>query len=169
MSTFASNHVQLLSSSVSGNILKRDDERATAFSAPDERTVSTSDESEEIKTLYNLLSDLKSPLNYSSLRPTLATLTRLEDERRTAIISASAESEETTNLKDVLAAKILIGLYAQALDTTLKEACEADAEAEWWADIERSNRAVVWYLVASEYITRTRTSFARIHAYVVCS
>ena len=149
MSTFASNHVQLLSSSVSGSIQKHGDERVDAFSAQDERTVPASDVPEDVERLYNLLASLKSPLNYAALQPALAELTKLEKERKEAS-TAYIKSGDAMNAKNVLTAKILIGLYAQALDITLKEACEADAEAEWWADIERSKRAVVWYLDASE-------------------
>lgn len=143
MSTFALNHVQLLTASVSTST--RDEERPSAASSSSSRPPE-----EELQTLYSLLTDLKSPLDYGSLEGTLQTLTEHERKTRHSNLTSSAYSDEATNVKNIITARIIIGLYAQALDKTLKEACEADSEAEWWGDIERSDRTVVWYLIASE-------------------
>ena len=148
MSTFASHHVQLLSSSVSVSNLNLDEGTRQVQSLDDDHAPHDSD---ELNKLYGLLAELKSPLDFASLDKTLQVLTEYEQKNAHTTLVTSEGSGEATSVKNVLTARILIGLYAQALDITLKEACEADAEAEWWADIERSTSTVVWYLFASEF------------------
>jgi len=43
----------------------------------------------------------------------------------------------------------MVGLYTKALKIHLDQATEAEAEAEWWGDIERSKLNVAWYLLQS--------------------
>jgi nuclear control of ATPase protein 2 len=57
---------------------------------------------------------------------------------------------EETVLKKVILDKLVVGLYAHALDIYLLEAIEVETEAEWWADIEHSPPSVMLYLLQSK-------------------
>ena len=50
----------------------------------------------------------------------------------------------------VVLAKIAFGLYANALDLYLDQASTAQDDAEWWADVEQSNRFAALYLLQSK-------------------
>lgn len=100
------------------------------------------------ENLRSLISSLNQPLSHSETRETLKSLERIEDDDTTLSVTA-ADSEEDA-LKRAIIEKIVVGLYAEALDTYLAEASEAEAEAEWWADIERSRRNVAYYLIQSK-------------------
>ncbi|KAI0056106.1 NCA2-domain-containing protein [Artomyces pyxidatus] len=58
-----------------------------------------------------------------------------------------ALDEEDANLRDAIIGRLMAGLYASALDTFLSEASDAETEAEWWADVERSRLSVGYHLV----------------------
>lgn len=131
MSTFATNHVQsLLTSSSSQNVAVEDD----------------SPENEE---LLSLLLDLRSPLDGDAVKSTLDALARNGSSR----IASTESNGDVSPLRQTLLAKVLVGLYVQSLDVCLKEASEADTEAEWWSNIERSRQLVIWYSFASEDYT----------------
>jgi nuclear-control-of-ATPase protein 2 len=101
------------------------------------------------QNLQSLVS-LKQPLSRSETRDTLHSLENIE--RDNGEISVVQADEEECALRRAVLGKIVIGLYAEALDTYLTEASEAEAEAEWWADVERSRRNVAYYFVQSEYL-----------------
>jgi hypothetical protein len=101
------------------------------------------------QNLQSLVS-LKQPLSRSETRDTLHSLQRIE--RDNAEISTAQADKEEYALRRAVLGKIVIGLYAEALDTYLTEANEAETEAEWWADVERSRRNVAYYFVQSEYL-----------------
>ena len=98
--------------------------------------------------LLSLVVSLKQPLSHSETRDTLHALERIE--RDEAAASAVQTDREEYVLKRAVIGKIVIALYARALDIYLTEASEVEAEAEWWADIERSRRNVGYYFVQSE-------------------
>lgn len=56
----------------------------------------------------------------------------------------SRQDDEQTRIDFVTA-------YSQSLDVTLQQALEAEREAEWWSDIEKSSWNVFWYLLQSEF------------------
>jgi len=101
------------------------------------------------QNLQSLVS-LKQPLSCSETRDTLQSLEKIE--RDNAEISPVQPDKEEYALRRAVLGKIVIGLYAEALDTYLTEASQAEAEAEWWADVERSRRNVAYYFVQSEYL-----------------
>jgi nuclear-control-of-ATPase protein 2 len=68
-------------------------------------------------------------------------------------VSTVQPDREEYALKRAVIGKIIISLYAEALDTYLTEASQVEAEAEWWADVERSPRNVAYYFVQSEYLS----------------
>lgn len=68
--------------------------------------------------------------------------------------------EEVAALIEAIIGKLAVVLYSNALDVYLTQAADVEAEAEWWADIERSKGNVALYLLQS-MLTIT-TSFALI-------
>ncbi|EKM79254.1 hypothetical protein AGABI1DRAFT_120679 [Agaricus bisporus var. burnettii JB137-S8] len=70
----------------------------------------------------------------------------LEYERKGKDSLTAADAEEEA-LKEVLIGRIVVSLYAEAMDIYLTQAAEAEAEAEWWRDIERSKWKLAWYLL----------------------
>ena len=69
------------------------------------------------------------------------------------VVSSSADGEEqdeeTVALEDAIVKKLSVAIYADALDTYLAQAIEVEAEAEWWASVERSKLATAWFLFQS--------------------
>ncbi|KAJ3968949.1 ATP synthase regulation protein NCA2-domain-containing protein [Lentinula raphanica] len=49
--------------------------------------------------------------------------------------------------EDDLTRQILASAYARALQSALLQAVEAETEAEWWSDVERTKWRVLWYLI----------------------
>ncbi|KAL5482420.1 NCA2 [Sanghuangporus weigelae] len=132
MSSFASTHVQSLLQAA----------QSSAPSTPEYEVVGSL-ETEQVpreQKVYSLLLQLQSPLDKAALRKTLLTL----HEQQYQLVSS-----EDLAVRDALERRIVIGLYAEALDQFLKEAREADSEAEWWDSIVRSSRSVSWYLLAT--------------------
>ncbi|TFK40521.1 ATP synthase regulation protein NCA2-domain-containing protein [Crucibulum laeve] len=92
------------------------------------------------------------------------TVEELEKLNRDASLETDPEEEA---LKQTVIGKLVIGLYAQALDTYLTQATEVEAEAEWWADIERSRLNVAWYLLQtlpSRIVDLACTIVRKVHA-----
>lgn len=52
-------------------------------------------------------------------------------------------------MQDALMKKVLLGLYANALDLFLFEASIAQEDAEWWTAVEQSSLSAAMYLVQS--------------------
>ena len=59
------------------------------------------------------------------------------------------QDTEEVALKDAIVGKLTVAIYANALDTYLAQAIEVEAEAEWWASVERSKLALAWFLLQS--------------------
>jgi len=84
------------------------------------------------------------PLNTQQIHNAISVLSRLGSQ----YFSLVSDPEEET-LKHAVVAKVMVGLYTRALKIYLDQATEAEAEAEWWGDIERSKLNVAWYLLQS--------------------
>lgn len=100
------------------------------------------------ENLRSLIASINRPLSHSATRDTLKSLERIEDDDTTLSVTAADGEEEA--LKRAIVGKIVVGLYAETLDMYLAEANEVEAEAEWWADVERSRSSVVYYLIQCE-------------------
>lgn len=50
----------------------------------------------------------------------------------------------------VILSRVALGLYANALNLYLNEASIAQADAEWWAEVEQSNQLAALYLLQSK-------------------
>jgi hypothetical protein len=98
------------------------------------------------ETLRSMLVTLSTPVSRSIIGDTINSLVELEHNSASSITAVDAEEEL---LKRAVIGKLVVGLYAEALDTYLSQASEVESESEWWADIERSRQNVAWYLLQS--------------------
>lgn len=97
--------------------------------------------SERKQILQSALLELNPPTNE---QPILAALVLLRD---TAAPSGDPEEE---SLKQAVLGRVILGVYADALHAFLDQATEAETEAEWWDNIERSRYELSWYLLQSK-------------------
>lgn len=98
-------------------------------------------DSEKKQKLQNALLELNPPATEQSI---LAALTLL---RNTA---APSDDPEEESLKQAVLGRVVLGVYADALNAYLDQTTEAEREAEWWDNVERSRYELAWYLLQSE-------------------
>ena len=101
--------------------------------------------------LRSLFLSLSPPISPKRVGDTIKRLQKLEEdgnEQAGGYASRSIDDEEQA-LKDAVLGRLVAGIYTEALDTLLTEAIAAEAEAEWWADIERSRLRVAHHLIQS--------------------
>lgn len=105
--------------------------------------------------LRSLFLSLSPPISPKRVRDTINRLEKLDDGNESAggYTSRKIDDEEQA-LKDAVLSRLVAGIYAEALDTLLTEAIAVEAEAEWWADIERSRLRVAHYLIQSTPLSR---------------
>ncbi|KAG6812573.1 hypothetical protein H0H92_002225 [Tricholoma furcatifolium] len=108
------------------------------------------------ETLQKLLLSLNQPLSASLVIDTIGSLSQIEAE---ANVSALGAETEDSVLRTAITNKLLVGLYAEAIDSYLDQATEAETEAEWWADIERSRWNLALYLLQSAYLLPMSIAF----------
>ena len=60
-----------------------------------------------------------------------------------------AVNSQEQALNDAVLGRLVATVYTEALEILLAEAIEAEAEADWWADLGRSQWRVAHYLVQS--------------------
>ena len=58
-------------------------------------------------------------------------------------------AQDDGELQHLLVKKVVLGLYAHALDLYFSEASSTQEDAEWWADVERSVWSAASYLLQS--------------------
>ena len=63
-------------------------------------------------------------------------------------VSTPLDPEEVA-MEGAIIGKLAVALYSAGLETYLTQATEAEAEAEWWADVEGSRASVALYLLQS--------------------
>lgn len=138
-SSFADNYVQsLLFTAQSSNKLQVTAENAALDS--DGKNDFARDEQ-----LEGLLVQLKSPTNGDALRAAVEALH--ESDVGVGTLSRS----ENSTLRAAVETRVVVGVYAEALDQWLQEAIELDSEAEWWDNVGRTSSSVLSYLLASAY------------------
>ncbi|KAJ7665207.1 NCA2-domain-containing protein [Mycena polygramma] len=98
--------------------------------------------SESTEALRSLLVSLKPPVSQSSVDEALEYLAQAD---QNGLLAAEDMQEKT--LRSAVVSQLAVGLYARALDIYLNEAAEFEAEAEWWANVERSRTSVAWFLL----------------------
>ncbi|KAJ7146269.1 ATP synthase regulation protein NCA2-domain-containing protein [Mycena epipterygia] len=97
---------------------------------------------ESSETLRALLASLKPPVSQSAVDEALKYLAQPD---RDALLVAEDTQEKA--LRSAVIGQVAVGLYARGLDLYLNEAAEIEAEAEWWANVERSRVNVAWFLL----------------------
>ncbi|KZT25389.1 NCA2-domain-containing protein [Neolentinus lepideus HHB14362 ss-1] len=95
----------------------------------------------ETYQLNTLLLALKPPLSLGKLRETVDALQSQQTSR------PDLGSQEEAAVRVAVLGRLTVGVYAEALSACLSQASEAEREAEWWTDIERSRWNAVWYLL----------------------
>jgi hypothetical protein len=126
------------------SIFVQDTVGRSQLSAQDQQqpeNLATGATSERKQRLQNSLLELHPPTNEQSV---LAALVLLRD---TAAPSGDPEEE---SLKQAVLGRVVLGVYADALQAFLDQATEAETEAEWWDNIERSRYELAWYLLQSK-------------------
>ncbi|TFY83106.1 hypothetical protein EWM64_g910 [Hericium alpestre] len=121
----------------------------SSYTVPDQQSVSytvSTRPSQSKEHLRSIWASLTPPLSQTRINDTINALQQYESSQA-RIAGVQAADEEEKSLKIAIAGRLVVGLYAEALDTFLKEASEAESEAEWWADIERSSLSVAYYLL----------------------
>ena len=114
--------------------------RPLALSRPPSPAPSHGEPDPDIKNAtQDLLLALKSPLSPSLVERTVHVLQPL----------AASPDPECAALGQAVVNKLVVACYAEAIETCLAQATEAETEAEWWADIERSPWNLCWYLLQS--------------------
>ncbi|KAG5650132.1 hypothetical protein H0H81_000593 [Sphagnurus paluster] len=94
--------------------------------------------------LRSILTTLNQPLSVSLIEDTVGSLKKISSKGE---VSGFGLDPETDALKQAITTKLLAGLYAEGIDSCLAQATNADTEAEWWEEIERSRLSVSWYLL----------------------
>ena len=92
-----------------------------------------------------LISPVPSPkldVLFSSLSPR-DTTKYLQEHKSTGEFAVDSEEQ------DAVLGRLVAAVYTEALDILLAEAIEAEAEADWWADLGRSQLRVAHYLIQS--------------------
>ncbi|KAJ6601330.1 NCA2-domain-containing protein [Mycena vulgaris] len=97
---------------------------------------------ESTETLRSLFVSLKPPVSQSSVDDALKYLAQADRDA-----SFITEDIQEGALKSAVINQVAVGLYARGLDIFLNEAAEIEAEAEWWANVERSRIGVAWFLL----------------------
>ncbi|KAF8627426.1 hypothetical protein AX17_006241 [Amanita inopinata Kibby_2008] len=96
--------------------------------------------------LRALLLTLNESPSRAELQDCIDTLFQFEDAKDDSP-SVYAHVTEEEALRDAISCKLIVKLYAHALDTYLNQAMQVEAEADWWTDIERSRPKVLMYLL----------------------
>ncbi|KAG6377078.1 ATP synthase regulation protein NCA2-domain-containing protein [Boletus reticuloceps] len=84
---------------------------------------------------------LKPPFTAHALQDALTLL------QNDVALHASEQQHSSETVLQAVLAKITFGLYANALDLYLDQASAAQDDAEWWAEVEQSNRLAALYLL----------------------
>lgn len=110
-------------------------------------TVASNSESKD--ALRSLYLSLTPPLKPASISDAVQLLQ--QHEFSTSGQSLGAADDEERSIYEAIVGKLAAGIFAQALDTFLNEASSAESEADWWADVERSQLNAAYYLLQSSY------------------
>ncbi|KAK2465265.1 hypothetical protein APHAL10511_002619 [Amanita phalloides] len=97
---------------------------------------------ERKRTLRALLVSLNTTPGQSELDYCINTLIIVEKD-----IGSTFQDAEEEVLRNAVIFKLLVNLYGHALESYLSQAMQAEAEADWWGDVERSRFNIIMYLV----------------------
>ena len=105
--------------------------------------------SETTRFLRSLYVSLKPPL--SNQQVTTAVFSLQNHELNHTNFNVETTDEEEATLRHAVLGRISVGLYADAMNILLKEASDADVEANWWAEVERSRLNAGYYFIQSAF------------------
>ncbi|KAI6123925.1 NCA2-domain-containing protein [Pisolithus croceorrhizus] len=88
-------------------------------------------------------STLSPPFSADAIRNAVTAL------RDHAPVSGYQGDKVSDAMRAVLLKKVMLGLYAKALDLFLDEASTAQEDSEWWSEVEQSNLSAALYLLQS--------------------
>ncbi|KAI0315793.1 NCA2-domain-containing protein [Amylostereum chailletii] len=115
---------------------------ATNFSTSSKSSI---DSKEIIRSIYL---SLNPPLSESNIAEAIRCLQQYDATRpQTGAPGTQTFDAEEESLFNAVTGKLLVGVYAQALDVYLNQASDVETEAEWWAEIERSQLKSAYYLL----------------------
>ncbi|KAF7982860.1 hypothetical protein HWV62_25080 [Athelia sp. TMB] len=108
--------------------------------------VSEAEPNSKKHSLQSLVASTRQQLSSSDTRRALKSLQFIEKEYPSSLAVVKADSEEDA-LRRAVIGKAVVALYGEALDAYLQEASDAETEAQWWADVERSRQSVAYYFL----------------------
>ncbi|KAF8510354.1 NCA2-domain-containing protein [Hysterangium stoloniferum] len=108
--------------------------------------------SDKTQRLHSLLASFKAPVNPSLVQETIDILKK----DGLGIASVTGNNEDEMMLREAAVAAIAASIYGRILDTLLHQATEADTEANWWAETERSRQGLIWYMIETLPMRLTR-------------
>ncbi|KAI0031065.1 ATP synthase regulation protein NCA2-domain-containing protein [Vararia minispora EC-137] len=111
---------------------------------PAASTVSGTSPKDALRSLYL---SLKPPIPQTTLTDAVQHLQQHELTRALESSQTQTVDVEEKGIYDAVVGKLVAAIYAQTLEIFLNEASEVEAEAEWWADIERSRMRAGYYLL----------------------
>jgi len=106
-----------------------------------QQNFASSPDSDRKQKLQNALLELNPPATEQSI---LAALVLLRD------VAEPLGDPEEDGLKQAVLGRVVLGVYANVLNVYLDQATEAEREAEWWDNVERSRYELAWYLLQSK-------------------
>ncbi|KAF8805065.1 NCA2-domain-containing protein [Phlegmacium glaucopus] len=110
-----------------------------------------------------LVSFTQSNPTHSHIANCARSLQDVSSSSRTEEEQIEQQDPEEVALENAIISKLTVAIYADAMDTYLAQAIEAEAEAEWWASIERSKLAVAWFLLQTFPLRVMNVSRAILH------
>lgn len=116
-----------------------------SFSSPSFKSKTSTVNHERLEFLRTLLASLQNKHQNTVVREAIASLTQ----PGVSSLADTQDPEEYT-LKRAIIGVLVVDLYSEALDIFLNESSQAESEAEWWAEVERSRQNVALYLLQSE-------------------
>ncbi|KIJ54558.1 hypothetical protein M422DRAFT_200395 [Sphaerobolus stellatus SS14] len=112
-----------------------------------------------IDKFRSLVSAFKTPVNPKLIQETLEELQKEYDQ----VGTFEAGSEEDA-LRTAALGAVAASLYGHVLDILLQQATEAEGEANWWGELERSRTYLCWYMVQTFPVRLTRAVQTVLHA-----
>ncbi|KAI6114223.1 NCA2-domain-containing protein [Pisolithus sp. B1] len=92
-------------------------------------------------------STLSPPFSADAIRNAVTAL------RDHAPVSGYQGDKVSDAMRAVLLKKVMLGLYAKALDLFLDEASTAQEDSEWWSEVEQSNLSAALYLLQCVFLS----------------
>jgi nuclear control of ATPase protein 2 len=103
------------------------------------------DDTQQKQTLRFILTSLNPPTSVKTLEECF------NHKLDTFFVPSRSSDKEKETLQKAVLGRMIVAVYVAALRTYLAEATEAESEAEWWYNIERSRKNLAWYFLQSRW------------------